>query len=181
VIPNAVDGAIFHAAGRVAFDRGRRARLIAVSWSDNANKGGPTYEWLDGVLDRDCFEFTFVGRIAKPLRYGETIAPLPSFELAKLLRRHDVFVTASLNDPCSNALLEGLACGLPVLYARSGGHPELVGEAGFGFDNREELPPLLDRLVDEYEFRQSRIETLSLGEVADRYLVQLDLGDMRDR
>ena len=53
---------------------------------------------------------------------------------------------ASRDDPCSNALLEALACGLPAAYLRSGGHPELVGEAGIGFDEPEELPAVLARL-----------------------------------
>ena len=29
-------------------------------------------------------------------------------------------------DPCPNTVIEALACGLPVLYSKSGGLPELV-------------------------------------------------------
>jgi glycosyltransferase involved in cell wall biosynthesis len=103
------------------------------------------------------------------------LPPLASEELAEVLRRQDVYVTASLNDPCSNALLEALACGLSALYARSGGHPELVGEAGLGYDEREELPELLDRLVAELDERRAAIRVPSLAEVADRYLETLGL------
>ena len=68
-----------------------------------------------------------------------------------------MYLAASRDDPCSNALLEALACGLPAVFLRSGGHPELVGEAGLGFDEAEELPPLLDRLVGELGERRAAI------------------------
>jgi glycosyltransferase involved in cell wall biosynthesis len=45
----------------------------------------------------------------------------------------DAYVMTKHNDPCPNTVLEALACGLPVLYAASGGVPELVGDdAGVG-------------------------------------------------
>jgi glycosyltransferase involved in cell wall biosynthesis len=86
------------------------------------------------------------------------------------LRAHDVYLAASRDDPCSNALLEGLACGLPAAFLRSGGHPELVGDGGLGFDDAEELPAVLARLRDELEERRAAIQVPSLSEVADRYL-----------
>jgi hypothetical protein len=50
-----------------------------------------------------------------------------------------------------------------------------VGEAGLGFDDREELPELLDRLAAELDERRAAIRVPSLGEVADRYLETLGL------
>lgn len=45
----------------------------------------------------------------------------------------DAYLMTKHNDPCPNAVLEALACGLPVLYSASGGVPEQVGdEAGVG-------------------------------------------------
>src|SRR5581483_9601097 len=128
VIVNAVDPAIFNTDGRESFSRNRPLRVVASSWSDNPRKGGPTYSWLAEHLDASHFEFTFAGRTRAPL--PRVVGPLTSTELADLLRSSDVFVTASENDPCSNAVLEALACGLPVAYLDSGGHPELVGDAG---------------------------------------------------
>jgi hypothetical protein len=58
---------------------------------------------------------------------------------------------------------------------RSGGHPELVGEGGLPFDSADELPGVLDRLVDELDTRRAAISILSLAEVADRYLAVLAL------
>jgi glycosyltransferase involved in cell wall biosynthesis len=84
-----------------------------------------------------------------------------------------VFLAPSRDDPCSNALLEGLACGLPAAFLRSGGHPELVGDAGIGFDDPEELPHVLARLRDELDERRAAIDVPPLADVADRYLEAL--------
>ena len=173
VIPNAVDPRIFHPAERGPL--GPRIRLIATSWSDNPNKGGETLEWLARTLDPDRYTLTFVGRVQGDLSPARVVPPLDSQGVANLLREHDVYVAPSSNDPCSNALVEALACGLPVVYLRSGGHPELVGDAGLGFDDREEIPALLERLVGEYDERRTRISTSSLADVADRYLAVLGL------
>jgi glycosyltransferase involved in cell wall biosynthesis len=82
----------------------------------------------------------------------------------------DGYVAASVEDPCSNALLEALACGLPALFRRSGGHPELVGEGGVGFDGPEDVAVALDRLGAELDERRAAIVVPSLVEAADAYL-----------
>jgi len=175
LIPNAADPRIFYPAA--APPPAPRIRLIATSWSDNPNKGGPTLEWLDRHLDADRYELTFVGRLAVELRQVRVVPPVASEDLAGLLREHHVYLAPSLNDPCSNALVEALSCGLPAVYARSGGHPELVGEAGLGFDDAEEIPGLLDRLVSELEGRRARIAVPRLEDVADRYLAALGIAE----
>ena len=175
VIPNAVDSGLFHAHGRVPFDRARKVRLISTSWSDNPNKGAADYAWLEEHLDWDRYEYTFVGRSAMPFRRIESVPPVGSERLGEILRAHDVYITASRHDPCSNALLEALSCGLPALYLDSGGHGELVGNGGVPFTDRAEMPRQLDRLVDEYESRQSRIRVQTIEEAADRYLAVMNL------
>lgn len=170
VIPNAPDPAIFFPpAGREPVE-GRRLRVVASSWSDNERKGADALAWLDRHLDHDRYELTFVGRTQLRLSRARVVAPLPSAELADLLRTQDAYLAASRDDPCSNALLEALACGLPAVFRRSGGHPELVGDAGVAFEEPEELGPVLDRLADELEERRTRIRVPALADVADRYL-----------
>lgn len=175
VVHNVVDGSIFHANGRIEFDPARKTRLVAVSWSDNPRKGGPVLKWLEGALDWDRYELTFVGNTQEQFDRIEVVPPLPSRELAALLREHDVFVTATENDAYSNALVEALSCGLPAIYLDSGGSREAVGDGGLAFTDKEEIPELLDRLRGEYAKRQAAIDLPSAAELVDGYLEVLGL------
>jgi glycosyltransferase involved in cell wall biosynthesis len=170
IIHNAVDSDIFHSQGRRPFDRDRKVRLISTSWSNNPRKGGPTYRWIEDHLDWDCFEYTFVGNASEKFERIQHIPPVSSDELAEILRNHDIYITASRNDPCSNALIEAMACGLPALYLNDGGHPELVGAGGLAFQDEEEILPQLERLVEHYESFQRLIAVPRMEDVAEKYL-----------
>ena len=175
VIPNAVDPAIFHPPERHEPLHGRKVRLVAASWSDNRRKGAETLEWLDRNLDRTRYELTFVGRAPVRFEHARVVGPVGSGDVAELFRSHDVYIAPSRDDPCSNALLEALACGLPAAFLESGGHPELVGEGGLPFREDEELPDVLDRLAEEVDVRRAAISTPSISDVAARYLAVLHL------
>jgi glycosyltransferase involved in cell wall biosynthesis len=174
VIHNAVDPEIFFPAS-AASDLGPQLRLISVSWSENANKGGEVYAWLDERLNRGRYAYTFVGRTLFPLPKGETIPPVSTLELARLLRQHDVLVTASRHESCPNHVIEALACGLPVVYLESGATSEVVGVAGLPFCDRDELPNLLERVRREYAALRAAVSVPTIEEVADRYLRVLAL------
>jgi glycosyltransferase involved in cell wall biosynthesis len=175
VIPNTVDPEIFFAPEEREPLEGRKVRLIATSWSDNVRKGAESFAWLDANLDWSRYELTFVGRSAVPFEHIQRVGPLVSEEVARLLRRHDVYIAASRDDPCSNAVLEALACGVPVAYLASGGHPELVGQGGLPFAADEELPPVLARLVEDLDRYREAISVPPIGDVADRYSEVLGL------
>ena len=71
--------------------------------------------------------------------------------------RRTSYLAPSCDDPCSNALLEALACGLPAAYRDSGGHPELVGEGGLPFRRGRGARRVLARLVGELDERRAAI------------------------
>jgi glycosyltransferase involved in cell wall biosynthesis len=59
-------------------------------------------------------------------RYAQRDAP-------DLIRRAHLLLHTKVKDPCPSAVIEAMACGLPVVYPASGGTVELVGnEAGIG-------------------------------------------------
>jgi glycosyltransferase involved in cell wall biosynthesis len=169
VVSNAVDPEIFHPPLSVRAPSAR-LKLIATSWSDNRLKGTETLEWLDENLDWNRYELTFAGRTTSEFRHIRALSALDSVRLAELLRQHDAYVAPSRNDPCSNALLEALACGLPAVYLASGGHPELVRGGGLPFERDEELPAVLERLREEHATLREHIVVPQLTDVADSYL-----------
>jgi glycosyltransferase involved in cell wall biosynthesis len=144
--------------------------VVATSWSDNPRKGADTLAWLDANHDPRRLELTFVGNTQRSFDWIRLVAAVPSRRVAELLRAHDAYLAPSRDDPCSNGLLEALACGLPAAYLRSGGHPELVGEGGIGFDEPEELPSVFEQLREELDVRRAAIRVRALAETADRYL-----------
>ncbi len=48
----------------------------------------------------------------------------------EIFRRAHLLLHTKVNDPCPTLVLEAMACGLPVVYAASGGTIELVGDVG---------------------------------------------------
>lgn len=170
IIHNAVDHEIFHDHGRRMFGNDRKIRLISTAWSDNPRKGGPFYKWLDDNLDFERFEYTFVGRVKQQFNNITHIQPQASSDLASTLRDHDIYITASLHEPCSNALLEALACGLPALYRNGGGSRELVEFGGLPFNDEHDICSKLDRLVANYASFKSSIYIKPMEVISMKYL-----------
>lgn len=168
VIYNAPDPETFFPAKRKN-GSDDKPRLIATSWSSNIRKGFDVYQWMDENLDWNRFDMTFVGNSDITFKNICHIPPVKSTELAELLRSHDIFVTASKADPCSNSLIEALHCGLPALVYDDGGHSELVGEGGEAFQNTREIPALLDKMAGQESSYAAKIKLPDISEVAAQY------------
>lgn len=169
IIYNAVNPEIFFNNGFKAISN-KKIKIVSASWSDNPNKGGAIYKWLDNNLDFDKIEYTFVGRVKEKFDNIKLISPVSSDKLAHILRNHDLYITASEMDPCSNSLIEALACGLPAIYRNSGGHPELVKNAGLPFNVASEIPELVDRITVDYKYFVDNIVVNKISDIALQYL-----------
>jgi glycosyltransferase involved in cell wall biosynthesis len=82
----------------------------------------------------------------------EFVGPYSQQQAPEIFRRADVLLHPKYNDPCPTTVIEAMACGLPVVYSRTGGVPELVSDdAGVGvaspisFD--EDHPPSAEALA----------------------------------
>ncbi len=170
VILNATDENIFNRVGKIPFEENRKIKLIASSWSNNVKKGFKAYQYLDEHLDFQKYDMTFVGNSPVKFKNIKSIEPKPSGELAKILKENDIYITASQKDPCSNSLIEALACGLPAICYNDGGHPEILQNAGCLFDAPEEIPSLIERIVVDYDSFQACIKINNISDVAVRYI-----------
>lgn len=168
IIMNAPNSSVFNPEGKKPFNR-NRVKLIATSWSNNPRKGFDIYKYLDGHLDFNRYEMTFVGNSPINFKNVKWIKPIPSEKLAQILRQHDIYITGSRNDPCSNALIEALSCGLPAVVLNNGGHPELVRKGGESFNGREDVIEKLESIVKNYHYYQSQIPKFSIQRVAQQY------------
>ncbi len=115
---------------------------------------------------------------------------VPRSEVAELDRSAHVLFSADLNAACPNAVIEALACGLPVVAFATGSLPELVnGEAGkvvpYGRNYWNLEPPVVEPLAQaarevaggKERFRQAaraRAEAMfSVDEMVEKYLAVL--------
>lgn len=77
-------------------------------------------------------------RLMRDAGVGERVeltGPYAQADAPALFRRADIVLHTKYNDPCPTAVIEALASGRPVVYSKSGGVPELVGEdAGAGVE-----------------------------------------------
>lgn len=82
---------------------------------------------------------------------AEFVPPVPPAQVAAALREMDVLVLPSRSTPVwqeqfGRVLAEAMACGVPVIGARSGAIPEVIGDAGLLFDEGD-VDGLADCLI----------------------------------
>lgn len=167
-IINAPDKNIFNKKNKGNFTRTNKTKLIATSWSNFYKKGFNVYKWLDENLDFSKYEMTFCGNSPFVFKNIKMLKPLPSKKLAKVLKQHDIYITASEKDPCSNSLIEAIHCGLPAIVLNDGGHPEIVQKNGELFNNKEEIKNLLYKIVNNYSHYSNKNLPL-IDEVGQKY------------
>ena len=98
-------------------------------------------------------QFTFIGNVNKnaELKSTNVVDPKYGLELADLIKKNHIYLTASINEPSGNHHIEGAQCGLPVLYRNSGGIPEFTKGFGVGFDGKEDFFEKLMELQNNYK------------------------------
>lgn len=139
--------------------------IVISSWSNNINKGFKYYLFLDKNLNFNKYRVSFIGNSPVKFKNIKVYKPLGSKKLAKLMLRHQIYITASKNDPCSNSLIEALELKLPSIVLKSGGHIELLNKRGLYFINQKDLLNKINLIFKNYNIFFKRFKKNDTGTV----------------
>jgi glycosyltransferase involved in cell wall biosynthesis len=174
IIYNGVNPAFFYPKSKKKVPT-KSIKLLAVSWSSNPSKGFALLARISKIPD---VNISFVGNWCPTINAENVnvLGPKEPVEIAEIMRSSDAMVHAGENEACSNAILEALACGLPVLYLNAGGNPELAGKYGVALT--EDLAGNIDEIKECYKsFRELIIADRSnflINRCAREYLVAFE-------
>ena len=145
-------------------------RILTAIWSPNPRKGA----WRIPLLARanPDVQFIFVGQTTfdDPAPNVHPFSAMNRDQLAAAMRSCDAFLNLSENDPCPNIVIEAMASGLPVIYAPSGGTPELVGDAGQPIHSDDDFPSALNRILQDHPTYRSKARQRAESEFAQDHI-----------
>ena len=152
VIISGSDKEVFNNYGKKIWNGTSNIKIVTHHWGTDINKGFEIYKLLDEMIVKgqlNNVEFTYIGNLPKNFNFktAQYIEPLQGLELAKELKKHDIYLTASKNEPSGNHHIEGAQCGLPLLYINSGGVVEYCDGYGIPFENKNDFPNSLQNLI----------------------------------
>lgn len=160
-ILNGADPAVFHPVGNRAWDGKEPFRIVTHHWSDNWMKGFHAYREIDELIAAGKLpgiELWIVGRWPKEIvwKAAKTFPPASGADLGALLRQCHGYVTASQFEPGGMHFIEGLQCGLPMIYHEDGGGiVELAQRYGIGF--RDDVGAAVNALRDQYSTLRNKV------------------------
>ncbi len=193
VIPNGVDLERFSPAGPGSDDAtSRPLRLLTVGRLSATKRVPLLIETVESLRQRGIeVHLTVVGggalkadleQTVMQKGLGDTVQLLgrvESGEIPEIYRRHDVFVSASMQEGMSNAMLEAMASGLPIVTTRCEGVDELIADNGIIVDVPQPaaLAAAIETLAEDRAalakmslMARKRAGDFSWGRVAESYL-----------
>jgi len=101
-------------------------------------------------------------------------------DMPQVYRQNDIFISASMQEGMSNAMLEAMASGLPIITTRCEGTEELIADNGFvvEYANAEEIAKVVRKLADDRQiYKQMAVaarrqaEKFSWNSTANKYIL----------
>jgi hypothetical protein len=130
--------------------KSKTIRIVTHHWSNNAyQKGYDRYLFLDNLLFKKKIKnikFLIIGNVPKNISFktAKIYPPLFQFDLAKKIRSSDIYFTGARFEAGGNHVIEGISCGLPVIYySNSGGIVEYSKNFGIETNNRNILRSIM--------------------------------------
>jgi len=124
VIPNAINPTLFYKKDKISLrdkhDFGKNDFIIAFVGQFNNRKGVKRLSDALTSLNNDKIKAIFVGTGAERPSYKNVIyeGTVDHNLLPEYLNCADVFALPTVNEGCCNAIIEALACGLPIVSSK---------------------------------------------------------------
>ena len=156
VIKSGSNRDIFNNLNKPNWDRSSNIKIVTHHWGTNESKGFEIYKYLDELIYKNKIQnidFTYIGNLPKNIIFKNTIhiEPIQGKTLAQELKKHHIYLTASINEPSGNHHIEGAQCGLPLLFINSGGIVEYCNNYGIQFLGTEDFESSLNELIRDYD------------------------------
>jgi glycosyltransferase involved in cell wall biosynthesis len=106
---------------------------------------------------------------------------MDSKKMPEVYRQNDIFISASMQEGMSNAMLEAMASGLPIVTTRCEGLAELIDGNGLIVeqDSTDEIAKAVKQLADDSELckqmstaARKQAEKFDWANVAQSYIEQ---------
>lgn len=169
VLPNAINNNIFNLQNkelcRNKLNIPSNAFVVAFCGAFIHRKGvGVLSAAIDSIKEEDVYSL-FMGRSLGEEPSCRNIlfkGPVPHNDLSTYLNASDIFVLPTLNEGCCNAIIEAMACGLPIVSSDRSFNWDVLDSSNSILINPEDssqVAAAIVRLRDDKDFRK----VLSLG------------------
>ena len=146
--------------------KNNKIKIITHHFSNNYLKGFHIYNELDKILPKlDNIEFTYVGNYYKNYnpKHIKLLPCVDGLKLGDIIREHDIYLTATQNEPGAMHYIEAQSCGLPILFCKGGGGvKEICDNVGEEFSNIKEMLEKIIIIKNNYNNYVDKIDNYYL-------------------
>jgi len=190
VIPNGVELDMFRPPD--SYEKADVLRLLTVGRLSVTKRVEMLIDAVEVLHKQGCkLRFTIAGggALEPPLRAAvlernlgdvvEMTGRTDPEDMPQLYRQNDIFISASMQEGMSNAMLEAMASGLPIITTRCEGLEELIADNGLIVEpaNAGSIAGAIKKLADDRPLSRqmslaarSRAEQFTWSRVAEQYL-----------
>ncbi len=186
VLPNAIDNSIFKVSEQASLKKTLGIKesdfvVCFVGWF-NERKGSRRVSEALKQIENACIKALFIGSGTEEPDYQGILfkGSVPHKVIPNYLNCADVFVLPTLKEGCCNAIVEAMACGLPVISANREFNWDILDETNSIMvdpTDVDEIAKAIETLYENKELRASlrkatlqRAESLTISNRAKRIL-----------